>query len=92
LQKAHESNEPVISLGKVRLSIYSKSSLFETPSIPRWSNNGGIDGIPTDKANFDFWSLNSNDIAQVSSAEGYIRICTYGSLGINGAIMIVTKK
>ena len=51
-----------------------------------------IDGVPTEKDNFDFWSLNPNDIESVNVLKGTAAAALYGSLGINGAIMITTKK
>ena len=48
-----------------------------------------IDGIP---ANTDFWNINSDDIDNINVLKGTAAAAFYGSLGINGAIMITTKK
>lgn len=95
LQKAPESNIASNLVGKVAgLSVYTKSSLFETPEIYLRGEITlvVIDGVPTDKANFDFWNLNPNDIENVTVLKGTAASGLYGSLGINGAIMITTKK
>ena len=44
------------------------------------------------KDNFDFWNLNPNDIENVNVLKGTAAAALYGSFGINGAIMITTKK
>jgi TonB-linked SusC/RagA family outer membrane protein len=95
LQKAPESNIASNLVGKVAgLSIYTKSSLFDNPEIYLRGEITlvVIDGVPTDKASFDFWSLNANDIESVNVLKGTSAAALYGSLGINGAIMITTKK
>ena len=95
LQKAPESNVASNLVGKVAgLSIYTKSSLFDNPDILLRGENTlvVIDGVPTDKANFDFWNLNPNDIESINVLKGTAAAALYGSLGINGAIMITTKK
>jgi len=95
LQKAPESNVASNLVGKVAgLSIYTKSSLFDNPDIFLRGEKTlvVIDGVPTDKANFDFWNLNSNDIESIQVLKGTAAAALYGSLGINGAIMITTKK
>lgn len=95
LDKAPEPNVAENLVGKVAgLSIFSKSNLFENPDILL---RGGktlvvIDGVPTDQNNFDFWSINPNDIENVNVLKGTAAAALYGSLGINGAIMITTKK
>lgn len=92
LQKAPETNIANNLVGKVAgLSIYTKSTLFENPEI---YIRGGttlvvIDGVPTQT---DFWNLNPNDIESVNVLKGTAAAALYGSLGINGAIMITTKK
>lgn len=92
LQKAPESNVAGNLVGKVAgLSVYSKSTLFETPEVYL---RGGttlvvIDGVPTQT---DFWNINPNDIESINVLKGTAAASLYGSLGINGAIMITTKK
>lgn len=92
LQKAPETNVANNLVGKVAgLSIYTKSTLFENPEI--YIRGGStlvvIDGVPTQT---DFWNINPNDIESVNVLKGTAASALYGSLGINGAIMITTKK
>lgn len=92
LQKAPESNVASNMVGKVAgLSIYTKSTLFETPEV--YLRGGStlvvIDGVPTQT---DFWNINPNDIESINVLKGTAAASLYGSLGINGAIMITTKK
>lgn len=92
MQKAVESNVAASLTGKIAgLTIYTKSNLFETPEI---TLRGAktlvvIDGVPTET---DFWNINSNDIESVNVLKGTAAAALYGSQGINGAIMITTKK
>jgi TonB-linked SusC/RagA family outer membrane protein len=95
LEKAPESNIANNLIGKVAgLNILSKTNLFENPEIFLRGKTTlvVIDGVPTDKDNFDFWSLNPNDIENINVLKGTAAGALYGSLGINGAIMITTKK
>jgi len=95
LEKAPEPNVAENLIGKVAgLSIFAKTNLFENPEILLRGKQTlvVIDGVPTDKDNFDFWSLNPNDIENVNVLKGTAAAALYGSLGINGAIMITTKK
>ena len=95
LEKAPEPNVAENLIGKVAgLSIFSKTNLFENPEILLRGKQTlvVIDGVPTDKDNFDFWSLNPNDIENVNVLKGTAAAALYGALGINGAIMITTKK
>jgi TonB-linked SusC/RagA family outer membrane protein len=95
LEKAPEPNIANNLVGKVAgLNILSKSNLFENPEILLRGKETlvVIDGVPTDKDNFDFWNLNPNDIENVNVLKGTAAAALYGSLGINGAIMITTKK
>jgi hypothetical protein len=65
LDKVPESNIANNLIGKVAgLNILSKSNLFENPEIYLRGKQTlvVIDGVPTDKDNFDFWNLNPNDI------------------------------
>ena len=95
LEKAAEPNVAQNLVGKVAgLSIFTKTNLFENPDILLRGKETlvVIDGVPTDKDNFDFWNLNPNDIDNVNVLKGTSAAALYGSLGINGAIMITTKK
>lgn len=95
LDKAPESNLANNLVGKVAgLDIRTKTNLFENPEIYLRGASTLIvlDGIPTDKETFDLWSLNADDIENVTVLKGAAAAALYGSLGINGAIMITTKK
>ncbi len=92
LQKAPETNVASNLVGKVAgLSIYTKSTLFENPEV--YLRGAAtlvvIDGVPTET---NFWNINSNDIESINVLKGTAAATLYGSLGINGAIMITTKK
>ena len=95
LEKAPQPNVAENLIGKVAgLNIIPKTNLFENPEILLRGEKTlvVIDGVPTDNNNFDFWSLNPNDIDNVNVLKGTAAAALYGSLGINGAIMITTKK
>jgi TonB-linked SusC/RagA family outer membrane protein len=95
LLKAPEPNVAGNLVGKVAgLNILTKSNLFENPEILLRGERTlvVVDGVPTDRENFDLWSLNPNDIENVNVLKGTAAAALYGSLGINGAIMITTKK
>ncbi len=95
LLKAPEPNVAGNLIGKVAgLNILSKSNLFENPEILLRGEKTlvVVDGVPTDRENFDLWSLNPNDIENVNVLKGTAAAALYGALGINGAIMITTKK
>ncbi|HEV8506978.1 MAG TPA: TonB-dependent receptor plug domain-containing protein, partial [Chitinophagaceae bacterium] len=95
LEKAPEPNVAENLIGKVAgLNILAKTNLFENPEILLRGKETlvVIDGVPTDKDNFDFWNLNPNDIESINVLKGTAAAALYGALGINGAIMITTKK
>lgn len=95
LEKAPEPNVAENLVGKVAgLNILTKTNLFENPEIYLRGAKTlvVIDGVPTDNNSFDFWNLNPNDIDNVNVLKGTAAAALYGSLGINGAIMITTKK
>lgn len=92
LQTAPETNVASNLVGKVAgLSVYTKSTLFENPEVylRGQSTLVVIDGVPTQT---DFWNINPNDIDNINVLKGTAASALYGSLGINGAIMITTKK
>lgn len=92
LQKAPETNVASNLVGKVAgLSVYTKSTLYENPEVYLRGESAlvVIDGIPSQT---DFWNINPNDIDNVTVLKGTAASALYGSLGINGAIMITTKK
>jgi TonB-linked SusC/RagA family outer membrane protein len=95
LEKAPEPNIVNNLIGKVAgLNILAKTNLFENAEIFLRGKETlvVIDGVPTNKDNFDFWNLNPNDIENINVLKGTSAAALYGSLGINGAIMITTKK
>ncbi|MEO6357696.1 MAG: carboxypeptidase-like regulatory domain-containing protein, partial [Ferruginibacter sp.] len=93
LLKARESN-PVNSLvGKVAgLNVGINAELLATPTVLlRGSplNFYIVDGIPI---NSDTWNISPDDIETYSVLKGPTAAALYGSRGINGAIMITTKR
>lgn len=92
LQKATEANVATSLTGRVAgLTVFTKSNLFENPEILLRGKATlvVIDGVPTQT---DFWNISASDIESVSVLKGTAAAALYGSLGINGAIMITTKK
>lgn len=93
INKAKESNFVNSLTGKVAgLTIQNSTDLFQnavvklrgaTPLIV-------IDGIPDRSA--DIWKVNSDNIESISVLKGTTASALYGSIGRNGALMIVTKK
>ncbi len=93
LLKARESN-PINSLvGKVAgLNIGINAELLAAPTVLlRGSplNFYVVDGIPI---NSDTWNISPDDIETYSVLKGPTAAALYGSRGINGAIMITTKR
>ncbi|GAA4781527.1 SusC/RagA family TonB-linked outer membrane protein [Olivibacter ginsenosidimutans] len=94
LNVARESNVAANLVGKVAgLRVTPKSTLFASPQI---SLRGAkttivIDGVPAPE-DFDMWSLNADDIEDVTVLKGTASSALYGSVAQNGAIMITTKK
>ena len=93
LLKARESN-PINSLvGKVAgLNVGINAELLATPTVLlRGSplNFYVVDGIPI---NSDTWNISPDDIESYSVLKGPTAAALYGSRGINGAIMITTKR
>jgi TonB-linked SusC/RagA family outer membrane protein len=92
IEKAREPNVVSALTGRIAgLSIQTKSTMYENPEIKL---RGGktlvvIDGVP---AQTDFWNINPDDIDNINVLKGTAATALYGSLGINGAIMITTKK
>lgn len=94
LQTAPETNVASNLVGKVAgLSVATKSTLFESPDVELRGAQALVvlDGVPTDKHSFDFWSVDPNNIESVTVLKGTAAAALYGSDGINGAIMITTK-
>ncbi|MEO5890791.1 MAG: SusC/RagA family TonB-linked outer membrane protein [Ferruginibacter sp.] len=93
LVKARESN-PINSLvGKVAgLNIGINAEVLASPTVLlRGSplNFYVVDGIPI---NSDTWNISPDDIETYSVLKGPTAAALYGSRGINGAIMITTKR
>jgi len=93
LLKARESN-PVNSLvGKVAgLNVGINAELLATPTVLlRGSplNFYVVDGIPI---NSDTWNISPDDIETYTVLKGPTAAALYGSRGINGAILITTKR
>lgn len=92
LRKAPEPNVATSLTGRVAgLQIATKSTLYENPDIRLRGEKTliVIDGVPTTT---DFWNISSDDIESINVLKGTAAAALYGSLGINGAIMITTKK
>jgi len=92
LEKAREPNVVASLTGKVAgLSIESKSTMLENPEVMLRGAKTiiVIDGVPTTG---NFWNVNADDIENITVLKGTAASALYGSLGINGAIMITTKK
>jgi TonB-linked SusC/RagA family outer membrane protein len=93
LLKARESN-PVNSLvGKVAgLNVGINQELLASPTVLlRGSplNFYVVDGIPI---NSDTWNISPDDIETYTILKGPTAAALYGSRGINGAILITTKR
>jgi TonB-linked SusC/RagA family outer membrane protein len=94
LTTAREPNVASSLVGKVAgLQIRTKSTLFENPEITLRGGNATIviDGVPAPDG-FDMWSLNADDIENITVLKGTASSALYGSVAQNGAIMITTKK
>ncbi len=93
LVKARESN-PINSLvGKVAgLNVGVNQELLASPTVLlRGSplNFFVVDGIPI---NSDTWNISPDDIESFTVLKGPTAAALYGSRGINGAILITTKR
>ncbi len=93
LVKARESN-PINSLaGKIAgLNVGINQALLATPTVLlRGSplNFYVVDGIPI---NSDTWNISPDDIETYTVLKGPTAAALYGSRGINGAILITTKR
>lgn len=93
LVKARESNVISSLTGRVAgLTIRNSTDLFADPGI---SLRGAkplivIDGIPDQSA--DLYKINADDIESMTVLKGASASALYGSIGMNGAIMITTKR
>ncbi len=94
LTAAREPNVASSLVGKIAgLQVRTKSTLFENPEITLRGGNATIviDGVPAPDG-FDMWSLNADDIENITVLKGTASSALYGSVAQNGAIMITTKK
>lgn len=92
LVKAREPNVINSLAGKVAgLRIATSTNLFGDPGIALRGKGTIIvvDGVPI---NSDSWNLSADDIESFSVLKGPTAAALYGSLGVNGAIQITTKK
>lgn len=93
LVKAREPNVINSLTGRVAgLNIQNSTDLFQDPGI---SLRGAkplivIDGIPDQQA--DLYKVNADDVESLSVLKGNAAAALYGSIGLNGAIMITTKR
>lgn len=73
------------------LTITTATTLFENSGMSLRGRTPlvVIDGIPT---RGDTWNLNPDDIENINVLKGNAAALLYGSLGINGALQITTKK
>lgn len=91
-EKAREPDFVGSLTGKVAgLTVINRNSFFERPEM---TLRGGsallvVDGVPV---NSDTYSLSPDDIESVNVLKGTAAATLYGAQGINGAIMITTKK
>lgn len=93
LIKAREPN-PVNGLaGKVAgLTVGASAELLGTPKVLLRGSNINlyvVDGVPI---NSDTWNISPDDIESYTVLKGATASALYGSRGVNGAIMITTKK
>ncbi|MBS0028570.1 SusC/RagA family TonB-linked outer membrane protein [Chitinophaga sp. 22321] len=93
LIKAREPN-PINGLtGKVAgLTVGASAELLAAPLVLLRGSNIGlyvVDGVPI---NSDTWNISPDDIESYTVLKGVTASALYGSRGLNGAIMITTKK
>ncbi len=93
LLKAREPN-PINSLvGKVAgLNVGSSAELIGAPAISLRGRSDVlyvVDGVPI---NSDTWNISPDDIDSYTVLKGVVASALYGTRGLNGAIIITTKK
>lgn len=93
LVKAREPN-PINSLvGKVAgLTVGASAEMLGTPQLVLRGRSIGlfvVDGVPI---NSDTWNISPDDIETYTVLKGATASALYGSRGLNGAIMITTKR
>ncbi|WP_338875298.1 SusC/RagA family TonB-linked outer membrane protein [Spirosoma sp. SC4-14] len=95
LDKAPDANVAGNLTGKVAgLTVFNSSNLYQSPEIQLRGASTllVVDGVPTTSGNYDLWNLNANDIESINVLKGTAAAALYGAAGINGAIMVTTKK
>ena len=93
LNKARDAN-PINSLaGKISgLSVGANAEMLGRPQIVLRGNTDVlfvVDGVPI---NSDTWNISPDDIESYSVLKGPNAAALYGSRGLNGAIIITTKR
>ncbi|PSL48919.1 TonB-linked SusC/RagA family outer membrane protein [Chitinophaga niastensis] len=93
LIKAREPNPINGLVGKVAgLTVGASAELLAAPLVLLRGNNINlyvVDGVPI---NSDTWNISPDDIESYTVLKGATASALYGSRGLNGAIMITTKK
>ncbi len=93
LLKAREANPMNELVGKVAgLNVGINQELLSTPTVLLRGdplNFYVVDGIPI---NSDTWNISPDDIETYTVLKGPTAAALYGSRGINGAILITTKR
>lgn len=93
LVKAREPNPVNGLVGKVAgLTVGASAELLAAPAVKLRGNNINlyvVDGVPI---NSDTWNISPDDIESYTVLKGVTASALYGSRGLNGAIMITTKK
>lgn len=93
LVKAREPNAINSLTGKVAgLTITPSANLFGDPGVYLRGRSGVlfvVDGVPISS---DSWNLSPDDIESYSVLKGANAAALYGQRGINGALVITTKK
>ena len=93
LVKAREPNAINSLVGKVAgLTIGASAEMLSAPQLVLRGRGIGlfvVDGVPV---NSDTWNINPDDIESYTVLKGATASALYGSRGLNGAIMITTKR
>ncbi|PVD52921.1 SusC/RagA family TonB-linked outer membrane protein [Terrimonas sp.] len=93
LVKAREPNALNSLTGKVAgLTISPSSNLFGDPGIMLRGRTGVLIVVDNVIVKSDSWNLAPDDIESFSILKGANAAALYGALGVNGAIIITTKR
>ncbi len=93
LVKAREPNAISSLTGKVAgLTISPSPNLFGDPGIQLRGRSGVLIVVDNVIVKSDSWNLSPDDIESYSVLKGPNAAALYGALGINGAIVITTKR